>query len=950
MAIRQIDIPFPLEGLNRALGFSDQPTRTSRDILNTRAVDEITQRVRGCSRSGLRRLINAQTGNVVRRLDSVVIDEHRLTYGYAASPAADFAIQTPGKLNSNCVATDQYGDVYWLDGESGWTKTNSSGGVIWHQAIPVPSAGATATYTLTSIVVDEDRSVYVSTGSFAGVSTAPTYQNSRIWKWRVNDEGDGYILAWTLNPTNYLVPQLKLKDGSLFAVLFNLSLGAGARTARIVWYDDISRAGDLPPDGTSGLPVNTDHSVIVTQALCWNAVAGLDCNVKSFDVKALGASGYEFLICGTDGNTSKANQWRFLTKIDNIGTQRWTQAIVTHGTVAGGAGNSETGGIGYGCLFDSVGNFVSIGSATNSSNIWLAKYTDSAFGVAPAVAWSKAQVGVSITYEFPRFCFDVRNAVYVPFNDQGGAITQEAVHVYNSTGTLLTSSGLEPTYPSTSAARLCRAVAIPPSNPVNEPVFRVDDNKIAEAVYCANNEFPAAPNLRAMQRRRLLSVTTGGGSPRSLYYVSAEPPNIRVFSSTFFDPTNGAASLNASARYISTAQLFGNLFFTDGLGKYRYLDPRPDATNTHGVVYELVSRTSGVIPPRARLMFAWRARLGISRTADDPHNIYMSAEGNPFGWDFAPTVPTIGDAFAANLTLAGSIPDIPNAFIPINDDFLLVLCDHSIWLISGNPLRGGEIDRVSGSIGGSFGKPWCMDAVGNIYFHGSRGGIYMMPPKALPIRISTTSIDADLAKLDLEDVYVELAWDDALKGIHVFTLPYGAISAGVHQHWFFDERTKGWTPQRFGGTGATSVQPTAVAVIDGDDPGDRLLLLAGEDRYVRKFDPTTKDDDGTPIYSYVVIGPIVPRSDGPNRSRLISMEITLASDRGGCNYELYASDTPDVLGAPFGSGHLNPGYNRIRTRARGRYIFVKLFNAAAGVNWAFESATAITAPSGRVCL
>lgn len=472
---------------------------------------------------------------------------------------------------------------------------------------------------------------------------------------------------------------------------------------------------------------------------------------------------------------------------------------------------------------------------------------------------------------------------------------------------------------------------------------------------------------RPLFKHRILTVAQEAGSPRSHICAVIAPPHIQTFTQSggyvtpalgpnlrLLDPSKTDTSvIDSGSRYISSASLIGNLFISDGLN-YFYLDPKSNSpTYTNGKVELWQPKTSGYMPQRAKLVFSWRDRIGLSRCPDDPQNFYLSATNDPFDWDLNPPTPTITQAFVGNLTPAGLLPDLPNAFIPYTDDVLIVLCDHSIWQVSGNPLRGGEIDRISGVVGGSFGKPYCVDPEGAIYFHGSRGGIFVMAPKSTPIRLSTESIDADLAEIDLNSYFVELAWDDRAQGVHVFQLPYGAGGTPV-QHWFFERRTKAWIPQKYGRSGSTGNQPTAVAVYDGDSPNDRRILLAGEDRRIGYFDTSAKGDrsgatNGSgAIYSYALIGPIVTREQNDRRSRLCHLEVTLASDRGGCNCEVYMSDVPDVIGGAAWSGELQPGYNRVNVRARGRYIFLRLYNSESGRDWAFESASASIADAGRV--
>lgn len=949
---QEIEIHFPLGGMNKAGAFTVQKALTSRDISNTRGLHAATKRIRGCSREGMSLFTADPASDFVKRMQTVVFNNRRVTYTIVTDPgttgpAAEFANASPAGKSSAVVRTDLRGDVYWLDGDSGWVKTNAYGTVLWQQPIELPNVGNQHTLKVTSLWVDEDSNVYASTGIYTGTIASNWWSSGTIWKWRLSPDGIGYELQWKLDGMQALIPDLLVYQGILYTIQTDYSVAAGVRTTSIVWYDDIDDG--VPPDparvASEGHIITILNSGTDTARDIFN-VAGQNRDVLGRSLALRTTGGIEFVVAGVSALTATGSvptaEARFLAKYGADKQLKWKFTDGSGDASYGGAALG-TGGIGYGVAVDSTGNIISLGYLGQQAGdgVWLRRIIDQGATASTAASGSWAIQNVfGPVYRFPRFALDAYDNIYAPYHTQTASVgTNRAIRVYDIAGTLKTASIIWGTY-ITGPFNYVMSTAIPPA--AHTPAYRADDPKLSEFVYASALLDGTHPE--AFHKRILTAVTASTGSPRVFSTAACIPPDLKAFTASgWVTPTGGTNVFDSTTQYISSAFLLGVFYASDGLNYVKW-DPTPSVANPNGVVSTWKPNTSGIMPPRARLVFAWRARIGLARTPDDPHNFYMSAEGSPLDWDLGPVVESVAQAFAGNLTTAGSIPDLPNAFLPYSDDVLIVFCDHSIWKISGNPLRGGEIDCISSTIGASFGKPFCMDPEGRVYFHGSRGGIFTMSPESAPERISTESIDADLDLLDLGDFYVEMAWDDLLQAVHVFVLPYGDGGALVN-HWTYERRTGAWTPQRYGTPTNTGVQPTAICVTDGDEDDDRRILMAGEDGYIGCFDRAAKSDRGTAIYSHALIGPL-QLSD--NRSRVVKLKVTMASDLGSAGLEIFASDVPDVLGKSVWQGEVGPGFNLIRPRAVGRFLFLRFWNAKNGSAWAFESASAVVAPAGRV--
>jgi hypothetical protein len=242
--------------------------------------------------------------------------------------------------------------------------------------------------------------------------------------------------------------------------------------------------------------------------------------------------------------------------------------------------------------------------------------------------------------------------------------------------------------------------------------------------------------------------------------------------------------LDPDAPYVDSAILFGKVYFADGIN-YRVYDPRND------IVTSWDAQDAGSLPNRCKLLANWRGRAVLARGADDPHNWHMSEQGAPNNWDNFPPVSTATQAISGNNARAGLCPDLVNSLIPYNDDLLLFGCDSSLWMMRGDPMAGGVFDLVSDVTGVAFGRSWAKDPEGNLYFFGSRGGVYIMRPGGIPASMTQATIERRLTEVDLGQFYVEMFWNTYDDGLHLFLMPF-TDTATHTKHFFWERRTGAW--------------------------------------------------------------------------------------------------------------------------------------------------------------
>lgn len=166
--------------------------------------------------------------------------------------------------------------------------------------------------------------------------------------------------------------------------------------------------------------------------------------------------------------------------------------------------------------------------------------------------------------------------------------------------------------------------------------------------------------------------------------------------------------------------------------------------------------------------------------------------------------------------------------------------------------------------------------------------------------------------------------------------------------YFWDRKNVGWYEDTYQ---TAAVQPTAVAVFDGDRPDDRVVALGFGGGEVRWIDQQANTDDGIDIQSDIWIGPFLPGL--PDQEyRFSHLQAVLGRDQGACGFEWYARNEPDIdfdfPGVPNGSGTWNPGTNPVNyLRARGLYVWLRVFGGTRGTSWAYEGASLRAEPGGR---
>lgn len=408
-----------------------------------------------------------------------------------------------------------------------------------------------------------------------------------------------------------------------------------------------------------------------------------------------------------------------------------------------------------------------------------------------------------------------------------------------------------------------------------------------------------------------------------------------------------AAFVSAGAPVVWSSLHQLKLYYADG-NSYRYYDAQTDAagTLTASGGSSLPLATNGATPT---LVMMWRDRLIWAGLEGDMQNYFASAQGDATDYDYNPTPPVPTQAFAGNNVDAGKCPDIITALIPWTDDIAIFGCDHEIWRMTGDPADGGRLDQVSDQTGMAWGRAFCFDPQGTLYFFGSRGGLFRMTsPQGKPQLVSGPIADR-LANIDTGLNIIRLVWWDEKEGVIVVVSPRDPTEETTHYFWdrgteIFSPVTKqsgafSWWPFVFGNTNLNAV---AIHTFDGDEPDDRVILWGGRDGFVRYMDDVALDDDGTAIESRVYMPAIRTKSDLAFLLKDLQAEMGQNSSDVTCSLHIGETLEAAVNNARKFTRTFTDGRNRsISYRARGHAIIPELYSTEVALPWSLDAMRAI---------
>lgn len=616
------------------------------------------------------------------------------------------------------------------------------------------------------------------------------------------------------------------------------------------------------------------------------------------------------------------SKYGVLGKVDTAnGKLKWVATSLYNGS------SSDTvGGVGWGVIVNSQGDVYSVGARqATDTYVLVADTTDirkiidngDSFslvaGTTATTAWN-VTLGSALTYAYPRLAIDKFDNLYVPIYQSSTGTSLIVYKRFDASSIVLA------TVQNITDDPRAYAVAVDPNVPEYPSSFT--DTR-AEFVWLGTEK--TGSSNYGLYKLKLVSTSSATGTPRDVKFVAVSNGNIRTFTTSAISTPSGTPTLDASSQFISSAVIYRKLYLSDGLS-YKVYDPKTDTVSTH------TASSAGTIPPRCKLMCAWRNRLVLARDPDNPSNYFMSAVGDPANWDFFPPdspIPT--QALKGVNAIPGRPSDLINTLIPYSDDLLIIGGERSIRRFTGDPAAGGQIDLISDTYGTGFGPCWAKAPDGTLFVYMSRGGVLRMSPGSLPVPITDGVIERRFRAIDLATYYMQLVWDTREFGLRVYQIPYAGHSGTTAiKMWFWSAKTNAWMEDEYSVSGSIDTRPTYACHLDGDGESARVVVQGSQDGYVRLISESAKTDDTVAIDARVMLGPFVGE-DAEYESKVTSMDALLALAQDGCVYQAYMSDYPDALGAIVRHGTLVPGRNKVPLRMSGSALWVRLRNVSQNV-------------------
>jgi len=367
-------------------------------------------------------------------------------------------------------------------------------------------------------------------------------------------------------------------------------------------------------------------------------------------------------------------------------------------------------------------------------------------------------------------------------------------------------------------------------------------------------------------------------------------------------------------------------------------------------VVETVIATAGTVPTGQTLVALYRDRMILG---GEDHIWYASRLGDPTDWDFGAEASDTGKAVAGQLELAGRVGEICTAFVPIRDKILLMATLNTLWALHGDPATG-RIENVAIGVGIIEHNAWALSPEGLLAFL-STDGVYLWSPGQGLTRFSESRVPDELRELSTSTNTISMAYDTEGRGFHLFITP----SSGDGTHWWLDVENRAMWPVLL----QTNHQPLCAASYRPDGVGN--VVIGCKDGYLRIFDESAANDDGTAIASHVLIGPFRLAAQDTKDSMLAELHgvvdlvasgsVTWRVVMGSSAQEaasLALADVENVIaGDPVESVSASGSWttdlrNRVvRPRARGAWVVLWLSSAT---QWSFEVVSAVARQLGRI--
>lgn len=347
---------------------------------------------------------------------------------------------------------------------------------------------------------------------------------------------------------------------------------------------------------------------------------------------------------------------------------------------------------------------------------------------------------------------------------------------------------------------------------------------------------------------------------------------------------------------------------------------------------------------KARYGLVWRNRVVLYGVVTNPDNWYMSRAGDPEDWLYTSTTDPVHRAVAGNQSDTGLFAYAISCMSALDSDRLIVASTNQLWAMVGDPMLGGQFGVITDRVGIVGPYATTRDPYGNFYFC-ALDGVYVIEAGTLtPRPLSKDRIDSFFRTLDFSTLKVQMAWSRAQDGLFVFLTPTDGTAG---EHLFWDRMNDAWCND----TLPADIGPTAICIYNDDNPlddaGGDMILMGGNDGYVRRFDPRAFDDDGEQIDSQVDLPPL--QADGICRVSLERLDPVWGSTSDRVSMEIRRSravGTLDSADAAMRRTFMATGPSAPWTaRSTAGAIGIRLKSAGSGRHWSMANLSAMVGMS-----
>lgn len=393
---------------------------------------------------------------------------------------------------------------------------------------------------------------------------------------------------------------------------------------------------------------------------------------------------------------------------------------------------------------------------------------------------------------------------------------------------------------------------------------------------------------------------------------------------TFFDP---------SARVIG-AELRQQAFIVDGTSIVKF-----DAVTMTAELFQL---TAGTMPGQSALNTPpGRTTAKVALSYNDrllllEGNIGKASRiGDETDMDTSAAADDTGKAFVLQTGGPGQVGEpLLGGYVAANNRLLLG-ARRSLYALSGDPVLGAELSRLSDDIGCTGPASFLGVSEGAALVHTDEG-LVLVPPGGQPIYLSrdvlTTGIQVDNAA---DTAFVSMVRDIKRHGTWIFITPTSG-SAGLHI--FYDERTGRFNPEAGGFwptvMGSTDADPTCAMRYQGD------VVFGTRSGKMLFLDAAASDDNGTD-FSHTLAVNMLRDDPGASNVLIYDFEIILGLGSDSVSITLAGGETPerayDTSGWTLWTGTISQIRDSFYASVSAPAIVMKL--SGTGTRYALESVT-----------